>query len=154
MMRVAPLEVSAKAAMVEVQPIELGRPERFRKRAVGPSRSSPIGGLITTDDPLVVCNAAALDRGLAFRRAPSRGSAPPATPRIGCAAWAYGADLPDVWSGPRPFVDKILKGANPGDIPIEQATRIHGRSANLKTAKALGIEIPPTLLAAADEVIE
>ena len=51
------------------------------------------------------------------------------------------------------FVDKILKGARPGDIPIEQASKFV-TAVNLKTAKSLGLDIPPTLLAAADEVIE
>jgi len=66
---------------------------------------------------------------------------------------AYSADFFEIWRRLVGHVDRVLKGAKPGDLPIEQATEIK-LAINLTTARALGIDIPPTLLAAANEVIE
>jgi ABC-type uncharacterized transport system substrate-binding protein len=66
---------------------------------------------------------------------------------------SYGPNIPDLFRRAAELVDKILRGTNPADIPVEQPTKFD-LVINLKTAKVHGIDVPPALLARADEVIE
>ena len=66
---------------------------------------------------------------------------------------SYGANFPDLFHRAASYVDKILKGANPGDLPVQQPVKFE-LFLNLKTASTLGLTIPPSILQLADQTIE
>jgi putative ABC transport system substrate-binding protein len=110
-----------------------------------------IDGVLHTDTPLFVTYRARLVGAVAGIRLPAIYPA-----RVFVEAgglMSYGPNLAHVWGRAATYVDKILKGAKPADLPIEQPTTFE-LVINLKTAKALGLTIPPSLLQRADQVIE
>jgi putative ABC transport system substrate-binding protein len=145
------LDASAGALGVDLEPIEVAEPSDC-DRALSAGRALSIDGLVVTDMPQfsVGRQPASIASAVARRGLPTVGL--PSFPRNG-GLLGYGVDFVSMWRRAPTFVDKILKGAKPGDVPIEQATKFE-TIVNLKTAKTLGVEIPPTVLAAADEVIE
>jgi putative tryptophan/tyrosine transport system substrate-binding protein len=104
----------------------------------------------TGDEAVFVGNAGAIAALATRGRLLSVG--PSEVPRAG-GLIGYGIDISATYRRAAVFVDKILKGTKPADLPIEQATQFE-LVINLKTAKALGLTIPETLLATADQVIE
>jgi putative ABC transport system substrate-binding protein len=106
--------------------------------------------LLVIEEPLTISNAAHIADLASRNGVPMIGFRPQAEAG---ALLEYGADLVHLFSRAAAFVDKILKGTSPADLPIERAVKFD-LIVNLKSAKALGIELPPSLLIRADEVIE
>ena len=109
------------------------------------------GAAIVLADPLFVREASHLVRLAAEQRLPVMYALREIVEAGGLMA--YGASFPDLFRRAATYVDKILRGASPGDLPVEQASKFEF-VINVKTAKALGLTIPPSLLARADQVIE
>ena len=109
-----------------------------------------VGALVVIDDAVLLSNAPAVATLALKQRLPSCGWPDFA---IDGGLMAYGVDFLDMFRRAATFVDKILKGAKPSDLPVERSTKFE-TIVNLKTAKALGLTIPYNLLARADQVIE
>jgi putative ABC transport system substrate-binding protein len=143
------MEGTAKALRVGLQPFEIGKPTEFES-AFSAWADKQIGALVVSDHAQFVANTNAIAALAAKHRLPSIG---PLELAASGGLMAYGVNFSDQYRRAAVFVDKILKGAKPGDIPVEQSTKFE-TIINRKTAKTFGIEVPTSILLRADEVIE
>jgi putative ABC transport system substrate-binding protein len=143
------LEPTAKALKLELLTFETRGPGDF-EGAFAAMISQQIGAAVLHEDPMLNANSKAIVDILARHRLLTCGF-----PEFAAAGglMAYGINLPEMDRRAAVFVDKILKGAKPADLPVERATKFT-TIVNLRTARAMGIDIPTSILLRADEVIE
>ena len=142
--------IGAQGLRVHLEPIEARTPSELDK-AFATMMRARVGGVLVLADPMFnnearrlaqLASTSGLPAIYGFRISVDAGG-----------LMSYGPDFPDLFYRAAAYVDKILKGAKPGDLPIEQPTKFE-LVINLKTAKALGLTIPRSLLLRADQVIE
>ena len=144
------LPVAARALGLTIQPWEVRAAEDFEKVFVAISKWRPDGLYVPAAGPVMLSNQTRIVGFALKSRLPSMYSL-----RVFADAGGliyYGADLADSYRRVAYFVDKILKGAMPADLPVEQPKKFEF-IINLKTAKQIGLTIPPNVLARADRVI-
>jgi len=141
--------LTADRLKLELQPLEARTAREFQGTFSKMLQIRP-DAIALTDDAVFIANARTIADTIADNRLPSVGFVNFA--QVG-GLIGYGVDFPDLWYRAAYFVDRILKGAKAADVPVQQSTKFK-LVINVKTAKILGIEVPPTLLARADEVIE
>jgi putative tryptophan/tyrosine transport system substrate-binding protein len=149
MLEMGEVQAAARTLGLEVVMVEIRRDEDIARAFEALSERA--GALYVVTDPLAFTQririhtlalAARLPTAAAFREFVETGG-----------LMSYGTNLPNQYRRAADYVDRILRGAKPADLPVEQPTKFD-LVINLTTAKALGLEVPPTLLARADEVIE
>src|SRR5204863_6817170 len=148
------LEVSEVQAAAHTVGLEVAAFELRRTEDIAPAFETLKGGadaLYVISDPVTVSNRVRINTLALGARLLTMHSV--REPVEAGGLMSYGANWSDMFRRAADYVDKILRGAKPADIPVEQPTKFD-LIINLTTAKVLGLEIPPTLLARADEVIE
>jgi putative tryptophan/tyrosine transport system substrate-binding protein len=144
------IQTAARRFGIEVQSLEVRSPDDFDGAFEDARRRHP-DALIEVEDPLTNSLHRRIVEFAAAEQLPSLHGVGEEVKAGGLIS--YGASIPDLFRRAAGYVDKILKGAKPADLPVEQPTKFE-LVINLKTAKALGLTVPPSLLARADEVIE
>jgi len=143
-------DAAARALGLQLQSVEVKRPGDIA-RAFADMTTARVGAMTVLSSPLLFAESKSLARLAAKNRLPTVYTAREHVDAGGLIS--YGPNFVDSIRRSATFVDKILKGAKPGDLPIEQPTKFE-LVINMKTAKALGVTIPQTLLLRADQVIE
>src|SRR6185312_496594 len=146
-------EASAKAAQaigVDVEAVGVREPNDFNEAFAVMDKDAP-DAILMVSDSLTMLNRKRVFEYAAAHRLPAIYEFDSLVHEGGLMS--YGADLKESFERAAAMVDRIFKGASPGELPFEQPTR-YPFVINLKTAKSIGLEFPPTLLALADEVIE
>ena len=144
------LEVAARTLHVRLHPVGVRTPEDLERALTAIVKERP-GALIPLDDPLIFQQRRRIADFALRHRLPTT-----SFQRFFTEAGtllSYGPSFPDLYRRAATYVDRILKGAKPADLAVEQPTKFE-LVINLKTAKALGLKIPPSLLHRADQVIE
>jgi len=143
------MEAAAASLKLELHQLPVRRPEEI-EGAFAAMRAKQVDAVVVIEEPLYIANAITIAEHSAKARMPSIGYGGFADEG---GLVAYGVNFIAMYRRAGYFVDRILKGAKPGDLPFERATKFE-MAVNLKTAKTLGIKIPPQLLLRADKVIE
>jgi putative ABC transport system substrate-binding protein len=143
-------QTAARRLGIELKPFELRNPAEV-KRAIETAVGERVNALIAFDDPVIHSDRAAIVALAAKHRLPAMYGTREFADEGGLMA--YGPHRPDLYRRTAIFVDKILKGAKPADLPVEQPTRFE-LIVNRKTVGVLGLDLPTSLLLRADEVIE
>jgi putative ABC transport system substrate-binding protein len=145
----ADMQAAARKLRLEIIVVNVGAPAEFDKAFTEIAQERP-AGLVILADPLFSTEAVRLTALAAKHQLPTigRNNAIPE----GGGLMSYGANLLDLVRRAAFLVDKILKGANPADLPVEQPVKFE-LIVNMKTAKALGIKIPNSILVSANKVI-
>jgi putative tryptophan/tyrosine transport system substrate-binding protein len=142
-------EARAKAIGVQILPLEASAPDRLADVLTAAAQQRP-DALVVLGDPMFFANRRRLLEGAARHRLPAIWEWREFVEAGGLMA--YGPRVDDLHRRAAMYVDRVLRGANPADLPVEQAAKFE-LVINLRTARALGLTIPPSLLLRADEVI-
>ncbi|MBI1846921.1 MAG: ABC transporter substrate-binding protein [Candidatus Rokubacteria bacterium] len=144
------LKPVARSLGMSLQIRNARRPDDFEPAFTAATREHAGAPFVFTDGMLLLHRTRIVERAAKHRLPTMYGTSEPVDPG---GLMAYGPSMPDGFRRAATYVDKILKGAKPGDLPIEQPTKFE-LVINLKTAKALGLTIPPSRRAQRDSVPE